>query len=115
MKNLSQFKKSLVAGETRIKTIFHQNFVGRDEDNLPIYADLDKGVRTVSIVQTNSFAMETFRTDGTKVDSWCDFPKAKDCEFNNGIITIFQPDSRSSRIKEATNKMIPVLSYEIIS
>lgn len=38
------------------------------------------GTRKVSIVQSNSFALSTTRTTGEVVDSWCEYPKAKDFE-----------------------------------
>lgn len=64
MENLSQFKKRLTVG-TQLETI---------------HARLGSfGVRKISIVQSNSFALETLR-EGKQVNSWCEYPKAKDFE-----------------------------------
>lgn len=73
MKNLSQFKKRLKVG-IELETI-HAKFG-------------HKGIRRVSIVQSNMFALETM-VEGEKVDSWCQYPKAKEIEFegeNTAII-----------------------------
>lgn len=40
------------------------------------------GIRKISIVQTNSFALSTTKKNGEIVDSWCQYPKAKDIECN---------------------------------
>ena len=39
------------------------------------------GIREVSIVLTNSFAMKTIRKDGK--DSWCEYPKVKNFEITD--------------------------------
>ena len=65
MKNLSQFKQRLKVG-TLLETT---------------HARLGSfGIRPVSIVQTNSFALATEKPEGI-VNSWCEYPKAKDIEF----------------------------------
>lgn len=67
MKTLSDFKKRLKVG-TQIETM---------------HAHLGSfGIRKVSKVQTNSFALETLR-DNKIVDSWCEYPKSKDFEIVN--------------------------------
>ena len=67
MKNLSDFKKRLKVGQ-QIETI---------------HANLGSfGIRKVSIVQSNSFALETIK-EGKIVNSWCEYPKAKDFEIVN--------------------------------
>lgn len=68
MKNLTQFKKRLVVGQI-LETI-HAKFGSYGE-------------RPVSIVQSNAFALKTIRANGEVIDSWCDYPKAKDIEFPN--------------------------------
>lgn len=65
MKTLADFKRRLKVG-TKIETINHRHG--------------SFGVRPVSIVQSNSFALKTTRTNGELVDSWCEYPKAKDIE-----------------------------------
>ena len=46
--------------------------------------------REVTIKQTNSFALKTFKTDGTFANSWMDYPKATMIEFPNpDTATIF--------------------------
>lgn len=65
MKTLSDFKKRLKVG-VKIEAYNHV-FKG------------SFGVREVSIVQTNSFALKTLR-GGKYLDSWCEYPKAKDFE-----------------------------------
>lgn len=72
MKNLSDFKKRLKVGQ-KIETT---------------HAKLGSfGIRPVSKVQSNSFAMLTEQygdnkkpIEGGAKDSWCQFPKAKDFE-----------------------------------
>lgn len=64
MQNLAQFKKRLQIG-ANVETI---------------HAHLGSlGIRKISKVQSNSFALETIR-NGENVDSWCEYPKAKDFE-----------------------------------
>ena len=64
MQNLAQFKKRLQVG-TKLETI---------------HACLGNlGVREISIVQSNSFALATNKPEGI-VNSWCEYPKVKDFE-----------------------------------
>lgn len=65
MKTLADFKRRIQVG-VELETIHAK------------YGSM--GVRPVSIVQSNSFAMKTKKTDGTTSDSWCDYPKAKNFE-----------------------------------
>lgn len=68
IKNLASFKRRLKVGiKLRTKHLIHG----------------DVGVREVSIVQSNCFALRTTKLDGCVTDSWCDFPKAKDFEVLN--------------------------------
>lgn len=67
MKTLADFKRRLKVGvllETESR-----------------YGNL--GVRPVSIVQSNAFALKTTKTDGKESDSWCQFPKASDFEIED--------------------------------
>ena len=74
MKNLSDFKKRLTVG-AQLETT---------------HAKLGSfGVRKVSIVQTNSFALETIR-EGKIINSWCEYPKAGNIEIvDNNTAYIF--------------------------
>lgn len=65
MKTLADFKRRLTVG-TQLETI-NANYG-------------NMGIRPVSIVQTNAFALKTTKKDGSTTDSWCDFPKAKNFE-----------------------------------
>ena len=106
MKTLSDFKKRLKVG-VKLGAINHTNFGGRDENGNVIYNDFDFGVRELSIVQSNSFAFKTIRTDGKIVDSWCSYPKASNVKINNeNSITIFE----ENREKVLT----PILTYTFI-
>lgn len=92
MKNLADFKKRLTIG-SKWSAKHHHTFAGRDEKNAPIYNTKDLGVREVSIVQTNAVAFKTTRTDGEVVDSWLQFPKAKECKFTDNSIEIYEDNT----------------------
>jgi len=92
MKNLSDFKKRLQVG-TKLETYNH---------NLKA----SFGVREISIVQSNSFALNTLR-NGEIVQSWCEYPKASDFEIidnNTALIYWGQGDKRE-----------PILTYKFIN
>lgn len=113
MKNLAEFKRRLKVG-VKLKTTYHMHFVGRDENGLPIWGDQDLGVREVSVVQTNSFALKTTKKGGEIVDSWCDYPKARTVKIEEEKITIFQKDTRGSYRYDDNAPMLPVLTYEFV-
>lgn len=46
--------------------------------------------REVSIKHTDSFALKTKKSNGQIVDSWCYYPKAKDCKVENNQLIILQ-------------------------
>lgn len=108
--SVAEFKRSLKAGSTKVHTIYHKVFAGRDGEGKAIYKDEDKGIRTVSIVQSNSFALSTEKKVGTEtkmVDSWCNYPKAAQVKFNDsGSITILEEDRDKN--------LSPVLTYSIL-
>ena len=94
MKTLTDFKKRIQIG-AKVACTYHQEtkkdangkqLVG--EDGRAIRYALDRGVREVSQVQTNAFTLKTTKTDGSIVDSWCHYPKASQCTFEDGKITI---------------------------
>ena len=76
--NLSQFKAALKAALANKQDIHTLNAnVG------------DMGIRKLSIVQSNSFAFATPR-DGEIVNSWCQYEKAGNYEFNNSnVVKVF--------------------------
>ena|ERR1035437_3430410 len=90
-KTLSEFKKHLKVG-VKLNTIFHKEFSHRDFDLKPFYKDKIYPIREVSIVQTNSFALKTIKTDGTIADSWCAYPKASNCIIKNNTLEIYETD-----------------------
>ena len=105
MKNVSEFKRELKIGRL-LNCTYHQEFNGRDEDGKVIYKDLVREPREISIIQSNSFALKTKKKDGTFTDSWCNYPKASECVFENGVCTIMCEDYR-----DENKKLIPILSY----
>ena len=94
MKNLADFKKAATLG-SKWTGIRHQGkFTGeRDAQGRGIYSAVELPAREVSIVQTNSIAFKHTNTDGKVVDSWIQFPKAKECKFPGGnTIEIYEGD-----------------------
>jgi len=76
MKTLADFKRAIQPG-TKWEGFNH-------------YYKSSLGVREISKVQSNSFAFKTVRDNGEVVDSWADFPKAKDIAFNeDGTVDIY--------------------------
>lgn len=131
MKTLSDFKKRLKVG-VKLHCIHHLTFAGRDEQGVVIYKDKDLGIREVSIVQSNSFALKTDRKEpvytldefnnriesgefiSKTVDSWCSYPKASEAKIvDENTITIFEPDTRNGQAYETAPK-IAVLTYKFI-
>lgn len=108
--NLANFKRRLKVG-VKLACIFHQESAGRDEKGVTIYVDKDRGIREVSIVQTNSFALKTQKTDGTWHDAWCEMPKASECKFpDENTIVIHKQDYR----QPDTKPLIPILTYRFV-
>lgn len=113
MKTLTDFKKALKPG-VLLGTIWHcdtlKNEAGqvtRGADGLPIYQDKILDPAPVSIVQSTQFAVERIKTDGTKANSYCTFPKAADCEIEGDTVTIYENNDRRGRIK--------ILTYTILN
>lgn len=135
IKTLADFKRLLQIG-TNVHCVFHQAFNGRDENKNLIYKDEDKGIRAVSIKQTNSFALKTtkdepiaakgmykdengvnhFNEFETKtVDSWCVYPKASECIIRDNSVTILQENRRYTDLQgNFKMEMVPVLTYSIL-
>lgn len=112
MKNLSDFKKRLAVG-VKLHAIHHKTFAGRDEQGKTVYSDKDLGVREVSIVQSNSFALKTPRPDGIAVNSWCGYPKASDVKIVDAdTIEIYEESHPSEAVqKNGRNK---ILTYRFV-
>jgi hypothetical protein len=106
IKSVADFKRGLSVG-ANVHCLYHKEFAGRDEKLKPIYKTIDKGIRKVSIVQSNSFALKTMHKDGTEVDSWCSYPKASESEIKDNAITIYETDIYD--VKSA------VLTYSILN
>ena|SRR5215467_5473156 len=101
MNTLADFKRKLKVG-VKLHTQFHKEFDGRDSEGKVKYKTVDKGIREVSIVQSNSFALKTTKKDGSIQDSWCHFPKAKECRIEGDSIVILEEDG------------LPVLTYTFV-
>ena len=92
MKNLSDFKKRLQVG-TRLETYNHK-------------MKTSFGVREISIVQTNAFALDTL-INGETVKSWCGYPMASDFEIiNESEVLIYWGQGE---------KREPILTYKFIN
>ena len=99
MKNVAQFKKRLVVGQKLHCIRFATS--GKNQMTVP---DTDLGIRPLSIVQSNSFALETTKENGEKTNSWCEIPKASQCEFpnENTIIIYWGEGANRSKILQYT-------------
>jgi hypothetical protein len=87
IKTLAEFKRKL-ALNAEVHTIFHQNPIGRDTEGKRIYNSIDKGIRKVTILQTNCFALATEKK-GEIVDSFCYFPKSKNVVIEDNKVNIY--------------------------
>lgn len=122
IKTLADFKRAIKMG-TKIGCIHHQHFNGFDEQKKAVYKEMIHPVREVSIVQTNTFALKTTRSDNKVVDSYCEFPKAKNCKIENNKITILEKDMRQFKggiVREGNPDYdslpeIPILTYWVIA
>ena len=101
-KTLAEFKKNIKIG-AKLHTLYHREFDSRDEKNQPIYKTIDKGVREISIVQTNAFACKTQKTDGTFTDSWLQYPKASEVKIiDNSKLEVYEIDREGIHTKILT-------------
>lgn len=111
MKTVSEFKRALKPG-VMMGTIYHQKkFIGRNEKGVPMYEAEEQKPAPVTIVQSTQFAIERTMADGTKRDSWCKFPKASECKFEGGRVTILDEDHRTG--SDTKGQLIPILTYWI--
>jgi hypothetical protein len=104
IKTLAEFKRKLTLN-TEVHTIFHQNPIGRDTEGKSIYNSIDKGIRKVSILQTNCFALATEK-EGKIIDSFCYFPKATNVTINDNKINIFEQLKNGDKILLLTYSII---------
>jgi len=105
MKTVAEFKRKIVKG-AKVHTTYHLAFAGRLNGGIT-YKDEDKGIREISVVQSNSFALKTIKADGTTQDSWCNYPKKDEVIFNG-------PDSITI-LDHLDTKMVPCLTYTFIN
>jgi hypothetical protein len=69
MKSIADFKRRMVVG-AKVSTLLYY----KDQDgNLQLQHNY--GIRTVTVHQSNSFALATPKTNGEVVNSWCNWPK----------------------------------------
>lgn len=81
MKTVADFKRKAVVG-SKWHCVFHQKHDGRDpETGFMKIIDEDKGIREVSKQCTVHIAFKTTHKDGKVVDSFLQYPKAKDVKF----------------------------------
>lgn len=90
MKTVADLKRLIKVG-VKLSSVYHLDYVGHNpETKKPIYKDKEMGIRSVSIVQSAQFALETETPKG-KRDSWMQFPKVKDLRINeDGSFTILE-------------------------
>jgi len=106
MRTLADFKRALTLG-TKVHTTFHMDFKGRNEDGTPIYGDKDRGIRLVSIVQSNSVAFKQELTDGKTQDQWLQWPKASECKFpGDNTVMIYETGRDGKPFKVLTYKIV---------
>jgi hypothetical protein len=93
-KSISEFKKNLAVGDS----VHCYNHIQKK----------DMGIRKVSIVQTNSFALATPQAGSNEVkDSWCDYPKASMVKIEDNVLTVLIKTNPSG-------ELIPALSYKFV-
>ena len=87
IKTLAEFKRKL-ALNTEVHTIFHRNPIGRNQAGQIVYNSIDKGLRKVTILQTNCFALATEK-NGEIVNSYCEYPKASNVVIQDNKVNIY--------------------------
>ncbi len=108
MKNLSQFKKQVQLG-VKMHAVNHTGHTGeRDDQGMPIWKDIDLGIREISRVQSNSFALKTWKEGKQEwVDSWFQYPKAAECEYpGDNTVVVYETNRDGHRYKVLTYKII---------
>lgn len=104
MKTITDFKKQINIGR-KVHTVKY-------DYKLDSQLHFDLGIREISKVQTNAFALETTRSTGEIVDSWCNFPKKDKVEFhadNPNKITI-----KDEIFCNGKREILPILTYTIL-
>jgi hypothetical protein len=109
---LAEFKRALQVGRM-VHTVYHCKTDGeRGEKGVIQYKDESKGIARITQVKSSQFAVERMYKE-VPTDSWCNYPKATECRFNeNGSITILEQDHRHGA--PTYGKMIPVLTYRVL-
>lgn len=97
MKNLAEFKREAKIG-AKLNCIWHREFSHREESGKVVWKDKLREPREVSIVQSNAIALKTTKTDGSICDSWFQFPKAKECDFQDGKMIVYEDESKREKI-----------------
>lgn len=77
MKTLADFKRRIQTG-VKIHTVWN------NRGQL-----IDRGVREIKTVQSNSFSILTEK-EGKQVESWVNYPKASEIQFEGETANIFQ-------------------------
>lgn len=68
-KTLAEFKRLIKPG-VNVTGIHHLTFMGRDENNVPIYGDSILDTREVVTVQSNAFTLLTTKKDGSIMECY---------------------------------------------
>lgn len=118
MRTLAEFKRAIKKG-IQIKTVYHQEFNGRDEKGLLLLKDREVEAREVVNVNTVSFTLNTLK-NSKYIESYCYWPKANEIVFNqDGSITILEEfDDRYVSEKNDkslfVNGKMKILTYEFV-
>jgi len=95
MKTLSELKRTLQKG-IKLKMVYsdvtNNRLIGTE--------------REISIVQTNAIALQTIKADGSICNSWFQYPKSSELEYDGNSFSIFE---------NINDKRIKVLEYLIIN
>lgn len=83
MKTVADFKRKAILGSTWKCIMEMGKFIGyEDETGIAKFEKLEKE-REVSVVQSNMIAFKTQKDEGVFVNSWIEYPKAKNVKFPN--------------------------------
>ena len=74
MRTVADFKRALQPG-VRVTLL-----------DAPWFPSANGIAREVVRVQTTKFSLRTTRADGSQVESWCDYPKARDATFDGDLV-----------------------------
>lgn len=115
IRTIADFKRALKLG-AKVGSIRFNNRYQKNEAGEFITEEQPMPIREASIVQTNSFALKTTKSDGKIVDSWCPFPAKSEVHIENNIVTILEEDLRlRTGADNEKLPMIPILKYWILA